>query len=509
MSDCNSNFAFCNTCRASVAAERVQRGNQVFLLKRCAQCGETETLISNNAAAYHNKNQFMAIGQKEECHLNCFGCHHKVPNIAFVEITNRCNMNCPICITNVPTMGFEFEPDREYFRLIFEHLSKLPGPPSVQLFGGEPTVREDLFDIIKMARSYGLSVRVTTNGLKLADPEYCRRLMEEEITVLISVDGFDRKSYELLRGMPGALELKMKALENLGKLKRGKVIIMTVASKEQDVEGLRQLFEYSLKHQPVVRGIFMMPLAHMWSSERLDYNPERTTPEDVEELVSRVVGGGAEFVPMGSLELAPIYKTVKWRNAPFLGVHPNCESITALISDGERFHPISAFLKHGLFAVVDDLRKASKAITASRCSERMLKLRSSAALIRALFKHFDFGAAVGKRGAGALFAWMRIFGKALMGKRLKDVIRAETKLKRALQVMILPFEDYDTTEGERLKMCTSTFVYPEGPSNSIRYVPVCAWERHKKVLMKHVAERFNKPGFTKGLSKESHVATTN
>ena len=132
-----------------------------------------------------------------------------------------------------------------------------------------------------------------------------------------------------------------------------------------------------------------------------------------------------------------------------------------------------------------------------------------AALIGALFKHFDFGAAVGKRGIGALFAWMGIFGKVLAGKRLKDVVRAETKLKQALQVMILPFEDYDTTEGTRLKMCTSTFVYPEGLNNEIRYVPVCAWERHKKVLMKQVAEKFNKPGFTKGLSKESHVATNN
>jgi uncharacterized radical SAM superfamily Fe-S cluster-containing enzyme len=330
-----------------------------------------------------------------------------------------------------------------------------------------------------------------------------------EITALVSFDGFDRKSYEILRGMPQALDLKVKALENLAKVKRGKAIIMTVASKEQDIADLKKLFAYSLKQQPVVRGIFMMPLAHMWSSERLDYNPERTTPEDVEELVSRVVGGKAEFVPMGSLQLAPIYKTVKWRNAPFLGVHPNCESITVLISDGEKFHPISAFLKHGLFAVVDDLRKASMKITASGCSERMLKFRSIAALLGALFRHFDFGAAVGKRGMGALFAWMRILGKALTGKRLKDVVRAETKLKQALQVMILPFEDYDTTEGTRLKMCTSTFVYPEGPNNEIRYVPVCAWERHKKVLMKHVAQRFNKPGYTKGLEKNVSVETAN
>jgi len=501
------NYAFCNRCRAAVVAEHVFRDDKVFLRKKCRQCGETETLVSNNAAAYRAKREFMSEFKDEGCRLNCLECVHKVPNIAFVEMTNRCNMNCPICITNVPSMGYQFEPNMEYFRLIFEHLSKLPGPPSVQLFGGEPTMRDDLFDVIKLARSYKLSVRVTTNGLKLADPDYCRRLMQEDMTVLFSFDGFDPKLYELFRAMPDALNIKLKALENLEQAQRGKIIIMTVVSKEQDLDGLRKLFTYCMEHQRLVRGVFLMPLAHMWSSERLDYNPDRTTQEDVEEMVDRMVGGGAEFVPMGSLDLHPFYKLIKWRNAPFIGVHPNCESITALISDGEKLYPISAFLKHGLFGLVGDLRKATKKINASGGSERMVKFKTAVALIRAIFRHYNFGAAVGKKGFGAFIAWMRILGKVLVGKRIKDVLRAETKLKRIVQVIVLPFEDYDTSEAVRLKPCSSCFVFPRGTDGEIGHIPGCAWERHKQVVMKEVAEQFNKPGFTKGLSKESDVAT--
>ncbi|MCK5160827.1 MAG: radical SAM protein [Candidatus Aureabacteria bacterium] len=497
-----SNFAYCNSCRQTVPAEYVVRGSNVYLAKKCPKCGMNETLISSDVDAYKKKFDFMGDVAYESCGLNCLECEHKVPNIAFVELTNRCNMNCPICITNVPSMGFEFEPDMEYFKLIFEDLSKLDPKPSIQLFGGEPTVREDLFDIIRLAKSYGLSVRVVTNGLKLADKKYCEKLIEEGVSILISFDGFNKKMYEMFRGMPEALDLKLKALENLAQRKSGKVILMTVASKEQDSEDLKKLFDYCVKNKKITRGIFIMPLAHMWSPERLDYNPERTTPEDVEHMVDNAVGGGLEFVPLGSLDTKVFNKVLNLKDMPFVGVHPNCESITVLVSDGERLLPVSKFLKKGLFGLINDLRNVGKDISGQKEVGFLFRIKVYTALIKILFCNFDFGAAVGQKGVKAFFKWIKIAGRLISGTKLKDVIRAETRMKGALQVMVLPFEDYDTAEAVRLKMCTSCFVYPEDRNGNVKYIPVCAWEKNKKIAMKKVAELFNKPGFNKGLSRK-------
>ncbi|MDD5643900.1 MAG: radical SAM protein [bacterium] len=500
------NKAFCNNCRGIVSAEHIEKDGKILLSKNCPKCGITETLISNNAKAYKNKRDFMEKTEYEGCGLNCLECTHKDPNIAFVELTNRCNMNCPICITNVPSMGFEFEPCMEYFKIIFKNLSNLDPKPSVQLFGGEPTVREDLFDIIRLAKSYGLSVRVVTNGLKLADRAYCEKLTEEGVSILISFDGFNRKMYEIFRGMPGALDLKLKALDNLAHRKKGKVILMTVASKEQDNEDLKKLFDYCIKNKKIARGIFIMPLAHMWSPERLDYNPERTTPEDVEDMVNNAVGGGVEFVPLGSLDTKVFNKVLKLKEMPFVGVHPNCESITVLVSDGEKFFPISRFLKKGLFGLIGDLRKVGAEISVHRKISFLLKSKVYLAILKILFNNFSFESAVGKKGLRAFCKWMKIISKVLLGRKLKDVIREETNMKGALQVMVLPFEDYDTSEAVRLKMCTSSFVYPDGRSGCVKYIPVCAWERNKKVVMKEIAEVFNKPGFNKGLRRSENVA---
>ena len=52
------------------------------------------------------------------------------------------------------------------------------GIPQVTFTGGEPTMREDLFDLIKYARWF--ISRLNTNGIRLT-PEYCRQLREAEL----------------------------------------------------------------------------------------------------------------------------------------------------------------------------------------------------------------------------------------------------------------------------------------------------------------------------------------
>ena len=64
-------------------------------------------------------------------------------------------MQCPMCIASVQ-IGTEYHPPLEYFDKIFKKLATFKTKPFVELYGGEPTVRDDLLEIIKMARSYGL-----------------------------------------------------------------------------------------------------------------------------------------------------------------------------------------------------------------------------------------------------------------------------------------------------------------------------------------------------------------
>jgi len=113
----------CEYCAQRVPARFEVRDGQVYLLKHCPKCGETEALVSSDAATWQGKRDMMGFTAPTPCSMQCNGCHvDHHPSVVFVEVTNRCNMNCPICIANVPGMGFDFHPPLDYFERIFAHI---------------------------------------------------------------------------------------------------------------------------------------------------------------------------------------------------------------------------------------------------------------------------------------------------------------------------------------------------------------------------------------------------
>ncbi len=158
MDQVSRNRSPCNVCKRLAPARREEREGKVYLVKECRQCGRTETLISGDAERYFFKRSLDEGYPYGGCSLECLSCQRKrMPQFAFVNVTNRCNLNCPICIDNVPSLGFSFEPPMEYFDALFQRLARNDPKPTVALFGGEPTVRQDLFDIVRLARSFELS----------------------------------------------------------------------------------------------------------------------------------------------------------------------------------------------------------------------------------------------------------------------------------------------------------------------------------------------------------------
>ena len=89
------------------------------------------------------------------------------------------------------------------------------------LTGGEPLIRPDILKVIALGRSVGFRfIRVQTNGIKLADPAFCRALVKAGLTFCKFSFTTDRAAdHDALVGVPGALKKALAGLENLRKLK--------------------------------------------------------------------------------------------------------------------------------------------------------------------------------------------------------------------------------------------------------------------------------------------------
>lgn len=89
------------------------------------------------------------------------------------------------------------------------------------LTGGEPLIRPDILKVIALGKSVGFRfIRVQTNGIKLADPAFCRALAKAGLTFCKFSFTTDRAAeHDRLVGVPGALGKALAGLENLRKLK--------------------------------------------------------------------------------------------------------------------------------------------------------------------------------------------------------------------------------------------------------------------------------------------------
>jgi hypothetical protein len=251
-------------------------------------------------------------------------------------------------------------------------------------------------------------------------------------------------------------------------------------------------------------------LAHTWSHDDLDVEPERVTTEDVETMVEGTVpSGGVEFIPAGILGKFPVlYGLLSDKPLPFAGVHPNCESMTLLVYDGDEFVSISSFLKSSLYALVEQIIRSedalkkriarlenglvSRLLSAVRLDKITKKLLAYLAVVTLALKHADFKKVLGvENNLQVLSKGLRILGDVIKGKRSSYIMETHTRLKYILQILMVPFEDKMNAEGERLAQCAGHFAYVDPETDQVKTMPVCSWPFYKSDLMKKIMEKYD------------------
>ena len=83
------------------------------------------------------------------------------------ELTRNCNLNCVHCRARASSGPFEGELSTEECKRIIDSISSF-STPTVILTGGEPLMREDIFQIIEYGREKGLRMVIAINGTFLS-----------------------------------------------------------------------------------------------------------------------------------------------------------------------------------------------------------------------------------------------------------------------------------------------------------------------------------------------------
>jgi uncharacterized radical SAM superfamily Fe-S cluster-containing enzyme len=214
----------CLECRKVVPALLERRDGDVWIVRTCADHGSAEALLWPDADLFQRFAD--VVGDDVWCRTlqcvkgePCDGCLPKTYNIQ-VDVTDRCNLRCPVCCTDaVGACANEPSIDAIVSRLppVKPGLLGRVRRPNVVLFGGEPTLREDLPDLVRAIVARGYIPRLATNGVR-TDPAFLMRLREAGLTwVILQFDGFSDEVSLTLRGK-AMVQHKLDAIERMSSM---------------------------------------------------------------------------------------------------------------------------------------------------------------------------------------------------------------------------------------------------------------------------------------------------
>jgi len=196
------------------------------------------------------------------------------------NLTNLCNLSCKHCYSSANLMREEELETEEVWRLIPK--LKDVGVRAVILSGGEPLLREDIFDIAEAIKYYGLKTYLSTNGL-LVDERKIERIRSSFEYVGISIDG-EPTLHDSFRGKKGAFERSMKALRLLmaGGVKVGLRFTLTEANYAS------LPFIFRLTEREAIPRIYISHLVYSGRGRALSRLPKELYLEAMEHLLQKV-----------------------------------------------------------------------------------------------------------------------------------------------------------------------------------------------------------------------------
>jgi len=305
-----STVSLCPGCLKRLDAKIVQRGGSVYLLKHCAEHGEQEELLEEDAAYYLNRLSYDKPGtisktqteRKDNCPFDCGLCpeHDQHTCIGLIEVTPNCELKCPVCYAGSGAGGDCLPLEKIGEMIEFFRDSEYGNAEILQLSGGEPTTHPQIIDIIKLARTKVKYVFLNTNGLRLAEDEkFAEELGQFHggFEIYLQFDGFEGKTHERLRGRDLS-EIKKKAIANLAKYKVPVTLVTTVAKGVNDGE-LGRIVEFGI-NAGNIRGINFQPVALWGRLENVD-KKERLTITGIIGLLEKQTKGmlkKSDFIPL-------------------------------------------------------------------------------------------------------------------------------------------------------------------------------------------------------------------
>jgi len=479
--------SLCPVCNAVLPADIVEEEGQVWIVRTCEEHGNFRNLYWSDADMYRRFEAYESIGNglenpqeiadESECPFACGLCnnHKSSTLLANIDLTNRCNLNCDFCFANARACGFVYEPSFDEIVGMMKMLrEELPVPcPAVQFSGGEPTMRDDLVEIVRKSKEMGFSqVQVATNGIKLAqDIKLVQDLKDAGLsTVYLHFDGVTRETNPFIR-------LSRKAIDNCSEIGLGVVLVPTVINGRNDHE-VGEIIRFAAEHIDVIRGVNFQPVAFTGAAGEDDIQNERVTIPDLAERIEKQTDGVLKkeyFYPVPCvIPVSDLVESYTGKPQIRFTTHQHCGAATYGFVTEDGIMPINEMV---------DVDKFFEGIT--RMSDKLKDggtINKYRTLLEGLKNMYSSVKKDEKGDNNALF-W-KMLGQTLVRQDFEALKEFHWN---ALFIGTMHFMDRYNYDISRVQRCCIHYATPDG-----RLIPFCSYNSGA-VFREQVWKKFAKP----------------
>jgi len=256
--------SICSTCGEIIsAAYEVRENDQVMFTRTCLSHGVTDTDLGYHAAYYRKsfdveKLMFERYGDGGDIDLSK-GLSpfplRKPAGLAILEVTERCNLTCPMCYAYSSPSERDYSLEEIETRL--DQLISVEGKGiSLQISGGEPSVRKDLDIIAAMVKRKGFAqLEMVSNGIRLArEPDFAEKLARWGFTsVYLQFDSTRPADISKLRG-EDLWNVREKAVAALERVKLPSTLAVPLFDG-LNTDQIQQVIHFAWQHPDTVCAI--------------------------------------------------------------------------------------------------------------------------------------------------------------------------------------------------------------------------------------------------------------
>ena len=479
-------FSVCPVCLKKVKAQVAEKDGKIVILKECSEHGKFNDTYWTRSDIYYKAEEYKKPSSKpfqDNCPFNCGinNCPNHVSTtvMAVIDVTNECDLRCPICFANASKPPNLYRPSLETIHEMLTFLKKRELPPLAVMFaGGEPTVREDIVEIVKMAHDLKFMILLATNGIRMSnDPELVKKLKNAGLNIVyLQFDGVTNSPYEKLRNS-NLLPNKLRLVELCREQDIEIILVPTLQGNINDNE-VGDMIRYAAKNVDIIRGIVFQPMAFTGRTSeyvsREDRIDNSLLAQRIEEQTNGMIKEEDLFpvsVMVPPLKIMNRFLDKTW--PPFTPT-PYCGLWNWILVSkrGKNFFtPINRFLNFGAF--MSDLKALNKLIKTRKTNRIEIYLR----LFFAAFRSLD---------------WRKVQREAGLLNAVKTLIKIHTDpsydslgyiRRRLLLIGCMAFMDSYTFDVERAHHCVIHYTTPDK-----RIIPFCVYNMFYR---KQVEKKFS------------------